>query len=91
MEIIIRRISQRCSGVLRKNKKLRWIQFYILIRDEERERVGEIKNRSARYFQRPRRTLFFCVVFIWKCKISETAHCFFRKMLERWKDNQVSL
>lgn len=44
MEIIIRRISQRCSGVLRKNKELRRIQFYILIRDEEWEQVGEIKT-----------------------------------------------
>lgn len=43
-EIIIRQISQRCSGVLRKNKKLRRVQFYILIRDEEREHVGEIKT-----------------------------------------------
>ena len=44
MEIIIRRISQRCSGVLRKNKRLRRIQFYILLRDEEWEHVGEIKT-----------------------------------------------
>lgn len=44
MEIIIRKISQRCSGVLRKNKELRQMQFYILIRDEEWEHVGEIKT-----------------------------------------------
>ncbi len=44
IEIIIRRISQRCSGVLGKNKKLRRMQLYILIRDEEWEHVGEIKT-----------------------------------------------
>lgn len=42
MEIIIRRISQRRSGVLRKNKELRRIKFYILIRDEEWEHVGKL-------------------------------------------------
>lgn len=43
MEIIIRRIRQRRSGVLRKNKELRRISFYILIRDEEREHVNKLK------------------------------------------------
>lgn len=65
MEIIIRRISQRCSGVLRKNKELRRITFYILIRDEEWEHVGEIKNALLDtligyiYF-------IFDVLFMWK-------------------------
>lgn len=42
MKIIIRRISQKHSGVLRKNKELRRIKFYILIRDEEREHSGKL-------------------------------------------------
>lgn len=44
MEIIIRRIRQGRSGVLRKNKELRRISFYILIRDEEREHADKIKT-----------------------------------------------
>lgn len=87
MEIIIRRISQRCSGVLKKNEELRWLQFYILIRGEEREHVGEIKNRSAGYVQRPRYDLLFCVDFIWEPNMSETAQCFSGK---RWKGGKVT-
>lgn len=50
MEIIIRKISQRCSGVLRKNKELRQMHFYILIRDEKWEHVGEIKTAPTQDF-----------------------------------------
>lgn len=66
MEIIIRKISQRCSGVLRKNKELRRMQFYILIRNEEWEHVGEIKNALL---DRPQILYFFHVFFIQKHRI----------------------
>lgn len=43
MEIIIRGIRQRRSAVLRKNKELRPISFYVLIRDEKREHDDKLK------------------------------------------------
>lgn len=64
MEIIISRISQRCSGALRKNKELRRMQFYILIRDEEREHVGEIK--TALLDTLIGHVVFLHVFFIWR-------------------------